>query len=147
MSRAGREPAEDVKRRLVHACRAVDLEVATARMYLRRDIGGRLILVAASPPGWTDDHALISLLSFVKVDGSWSAEVDVRCSTVGTGSLSLSRGALMMQGRNDVPFEELVGQLRQTLDEREQVVAAVRLGIEGPYVFEDSRWETPACLL
>jgi len=42
-----------------------------------------------------------------------------------------------------VPFEDLARQLRDTLEEREQVMAALNLGIEGPYTFRRARWEHP----
>ena len=48
MSRAGREPAEDVKRRIASACKDAGLRIATARMYLRKNRGDRVI-VAVSP--------------------------------------------------------------------------------------------------
>jgi hypothetical protein len=47
MSRAGREPAEDVKRRLVAVCEEVGLSIQTANMIRDRDEGARLILVGA----------------------------------------------------------------------------------------------------
>ncbi len=37
MSRAGREPAEDVKRRFVAACQEVGLVVENANMHLMKD--------------------------------------------------------------------------------------------------------------
>ena len=49
-----------------------------------------------------------------------------------------------MRGRNDVPLEELVEHLHKTLEEREQVVAARKMGVDGPYAFEESRWEKPS---
>jgi len=49
MSRAGREPAEDIKRRIVAACQEVGLAIRSARMYLCDD-DTRIIYVYASPP-------------------------------------------------------------------------------------------------
>lgn len=146
MNRVGREPAEDVKRRLVHACCLSGLKVATARMYLRHDMSGRLIMVAASPPDWADDHPMVSLFTLVKLDGEWSGEVDIRCSTAQAENRINIWDTLVMQGRNSVPFEDLVRQLTLTLEEREQVVAAVKLGVQGPYKFDLVHWETPACM-
>ena len=50
MSRAGREPAEDVKRRFVAACQEVGLTVTRARMHLMKDIKARLIVTEAVIP-------------------------------------------------------------------------------------------------
>ena len=51
MSRAGREPTEDVKRHLVAACKEVGLAVSSARMHLIKDAGIRMVYVETSPPG------------------------------------------------------------------------------------------------
>ncbi len=40
-----------------------------------------------------------------------------------------------------VKLGELVEQLQETLDEREQVIAAIRLGVDGPYCFARSVWK------
>lgn len=146
MNRSGREPAEDVKRRLVHSCRSAGLEVATARMYLRRDVGARLIMVSASPPEWTCEHPMVSLFTMVRTDGEWTGQVDIRCSTADGESLANVWDTLVMQGRNNVPFEDLVRQLMQTVEEREQVLAAIKLGVDGPYRFDGVQWEAPACM-
>ena len=78
MSRAGREPAEDVKRRLVAGCQEVGLEVASARMYLVKEHGVRLIHVAASIEGWPHEDSVLSLMARMMVSGQWDETVDVR---------------------------------------------------------------------
>lgn len=143
MTRAGREPAEDVKRRLAFICREAGLKVVTARMYLRREQGDRLILLGAALPEWSDDRWIISVFSVVGMNGDWSGEVDIRCSIVQDDLLAQCRGGLVMRGRNAVPFEDLKRQLTETLEEREQVVAALKLGVQGPYTFRRARWEDP----
>ena len=47
MTRAGREPAEDVKRSLVAACQEVGLMATTATMRLLSSGGTRMIYVVA----------------------------------------------------------------------------------------------------
>lgn len=165
MSRAGREPAEDIKRRLVHICRQAGLKVTTARMYLRRDQGDRLVLIGATKnslhqmsvddlledadsqsnrtPTKCDDRWIVSIITSVSTCGEWSGEVDIRCSIAPEDLLTQSRSALVMRGRGSVPFEDLARQLRETLEEREQVMAALNLGVEGPYTFRRARWEDP----
>jgi hypothetical protein len=147
MSRAGREPAEDVKRRIVSACQAAGLTVNTARMYLRKYQKDRVILVAASPEDWPYDRPMVTILTTVGVCGSWSWEVDVRCSASQDESVVKFWDIPVMQGRNTVPVEELPRQLHETMEEREQVVAAMRLGVTGPYTFKRSRWQKPGDLL
>jgi hypothetical protein len=46
-----------------------------------------------------------------------------------------------MKGREQVQLGELVSELQETLQEREQVVAAVKMGVPGPYNFTRSVWE------
>lgn len=147
MNRAGREPAEDVKRRIVAACEAVGLKVNTARMYLRKFQGDRILLVAASPPDWTGEHPMVTVLTTVGVCGEWSGEVDVRCSASQNEPVIKFWEIPVMQGRHTVPVQDLPDQLRETIDEREQVVAAIRLGVTGPYTFRQSRWQKPGDLL
>ncbi len=125
MSRAGREPAEDVKRRLVAACLEVGQE-ATAMMRL---IGNERIIFVTT--------ATFELIARVPITGTWPETIDVRCGT------SDRMFDPCLQGRTYVPFDELVPALRQTLEEREQVIAAMQLGIEGPYRFTNSAWQIP----
>ncbi len=49
-----------------------------------------------------------------------------------------------MRGRGSVPSDELAEALRKTAEEQEQVVAAMKMGVEGPYSFEGSRWDKPS---
>lgn len=109
-------------------------------------MGARLIMVSGSPPEWTCDHPMVSVFTLVSINGEWSGQVDIRCSTADGETLANVWDTLVMQGRNNIPFEDLVRQLLQTVEEREQVLAAIKLGIDGPYHFEGTRWETPACL-
>ncbi len=141
MTRAGREPTEDVKRRLVAACEEVGLNVFSARMHLEKTVGARLVVVDASPPEWQFDSPMISIMATVKVTGEWSEEVDVRCSATDEDPVATVFSVPHMKGRGRVPLGELVEQLQETLDEREQVIAAIRLGVEGPYCFAHSEWK------
>lgn len=125
MTRAGREPAEDVKRRLMAAC----LEVGQEPKGTMRLIGDCRLIVVSTPT--------IELIAQVPVSGAWPETIDVRCGTSGDWTDPCLRG------RSHVPFAELSSALRQTLEEREQVIAAMRLGIEGPYRFHGSEWRKP----
>jgi hypothetical protein len=46
-----------------------------------------------------------------------------------------------MQGRGAVLLGELIEQLRETLAERQQVLAAIRTGRRGPFEFERNIWK------
>ncbi len=139
MSRAGREPAEDVKRRMAQACRAAGLRVRVARMYLDPAQRQRLIMVGASPMGYAPEEWLISLFAMVGVDGNWSGTVDVR-SGVDLAGEGNGRGLLFLRGRHRVPLEDLADAIAETVEEHGQVEAAVLLGVKGPYEFASTTW-------
>ena len=139
MSRAGREPAEDVKRRLVAACEEVGLNIQTANMIRDRDDGSRLILVGAIPAEWKHDTPMLSLMTQVSAGGDWAGTVDVRC--VAADEEPPPGWAPWMQGRGAVLLGELIEQLRETLAERQQVLAALRTGRRGPFEFERTIWK------
>ena len=139
MSRAGREPAEDVKRRLVVACQEVGLTIAGARMHLVEDIGARVVMVDASVPGWGHETATVCVMALVGLTGAWPEAVSMRC--VATDEDPVMSDGPWMRGRDKVPFSELIQQLSETLEERAQVIAAVKGGAPGPYRFERSVWE------
>ena len=140
MSRAGREPAEDVKRRLVAACQEVGLVVNNANMHLMKDHGVRLIHVGASVPDWPGETPMLSVMASVGINGQWPETVDIRC-TASIEPADDLRGP-WMKGRSEVPFQDLIEPLRETLKERQQVIALVQQGASGPYVFAQSVWDT-----
>ena len=139
MSRAGREPAEDVKHRLASACEEVGLTVANASMHLNPETSARLIHVGASFPGWPHERPTIALMARIPVTGQWPDFVDVRCCA--TDGDPLLMNAPWMKSRDMVPFADLIEELQATLIERAQVIAAVEKGMPGPYKFERSVWE------
>ena len=63
MTRAGREPAEELKRRLVAACQEVGLTVASARMYLVKDAGACVVHVEGKVAGWPHETPTLSILA------------------------------------------------------------------------------------
>jgi hypothetical protein len=139
LTRAGREPAEDVKRRLVAACQEVGLAVTSARMHLSKEAGTRVVHVEGKVAGWSHEVPTLSILASIKETGDWPESVDIRC--VGSDEDPAMLSGPWMKGRNEVAFGELIDQLQETLKEREIVIAAVKSGVPGPYKFERSVWE------
>jgi hypothetical protein len=80
MTRAGREPTEDAKRRIVAACREAGLKVVSARSYLRDDQGDRVIPVCASAPERPFEQVSISVMMAVTLKGDWTRTLDIRCA-------------------------------------------------------------------
>jgi len=139
LTRAGREPAEDVKRRLVAACEEVGLTVASARMYLSKEAGARVVHVEGTVAGWSHEVPTLSILAYVKESGDWPGSVDIRC--IGSDENPATLTGPWMKGRNAVALAELIEQLQETLKEREMVIAAIKAGVAGPYKFARSVWE------
>jgi hypothetical protein len=123
----------------VAGCQEVGLEVASARMYLIKERGVRVIHVAASADGWPHENSMLSVMARVKVSGDWDETVDIRCCATEDDPIRMS--GPWMRGRSHVPLGSLVEELRATLTEREQVIAACKFGINGPYRFERSVWD------
>ena len=147
MARAGREPAEDVKRRIVAACKQAGLKVLSARMYLRHDQGDRVIHVCASSPDRPYDQVSVDIMTIVTLNGNWGGKLDIRCAACEIKSDVNFWDIPMMRGRNSVPLEELVEAIKKTVEEQEQVVAAMKMGIDGPYTFDDTRWDKPSDII
>ena len=139
MTRAGREPAEDVKRRLLAACQEVGLQVKSATMHLSKEYSVRLIHVDTSVPDWPHETGMLSVMAKVGVAGEWPTSVDIRCIASRENPTSVM--GPWMKGRHKVPFDNLIEQLQATLSEREQVIEMADSGISGPYVFEGSVWK------
>lgn len=139
MTRAGREPAEDVKRRLVAACQEVGLLVKSATMHLSKEFGTRLIHVDASLPDWPHETGMLSVMAKVGVAGEWPKSVDIRCIASNENPTSVT--GPWMKGRGEVPFQSLIEELLATLSEREQVLEMAGAGVAGPYAFEKSIWK------
>lgn len=139
MTRAGREPAEDVKRRIVTACKEVGLVVNKASMNLLKDHGVRVINVDASSSEWPHELPMLAVMAIVKTCGTWPQTVDIRCTATNENPLSLN--GPWMKGRDKVPFCQLVDQLVETLAERDQVAALIQSGTPGPYVFPRAVWD------
>src|ERR1043165_1750498 len=113
MTRAGREPAEDVKRRLVCACQEVGLTVVKATMQLLPSADARIIHVSASFAQWPYESPTVGLMATVPKSGMRPDFVDVGCCAT-EGDPALSHG-LLLHGRDRVAFTELVEHLQATL--------------------------------
>ena len=96
-------------------------------------MSGRLL------PEWPYETPTIGLMASVPVTGLWPETIDIRfCATEGDPALSFGP---WLKSRMNAPFAELLEQLQATLEERAQVIAAIKAGIAGPYRFEHSVWD------
>ena len=79
MIRAGKEPAEDVKRAFVRAIALAGLQVHRVQMFQGAGVAGRFVMGSANPDGWAHECPVIGMHSFVDFTGEISA-VAIRCS-------------------------------------------------------------------
>lgn len=82
---------------------------------------------------------MVTVMAEISVNGQWNRLVDIRCCAAEDDPV-LSHGP-WMRGRGHVRLESLVDQLCETLQEREQIIAAMKLGVSGPYRFERAEWD------
>ncbi len=115
------------------------LVVTNATMCLLPNGGARLIHVGASLPEWPYETPTIGLMASVPVTGLWPETIDIRCCAT-EGDPALNFGP-WLKSRMNAPFAELLEPLQATLEERAQVIAAIKAGIAGPYHFEHSVWD------
>ena len=79
MTRAGREPTEDVKRAFRRAIEFAGLEVCTVQMVKMNEHGGRLVLGGARPGWWKHELPAVEISALVKFNGE-VGPVDIRCA-------------------------------------------------------------------
>lgn len=144
VSRAGREPAEDVKKRVVAACQEAGLNVWSARMRVRHQQHDRLIQIDAATSEGRFRRSVIGIVTAVDSDGSWSGRVKISCAAAEDGASASDWKVPVMRGRDAVPLRELVEQLVRTVEERKRGAAAHKAGIAGPYTFEQTHWQIPS---
>jgi hypothetical protein len=162
--RAGKEPAEDVMRRIIMACGEAGLVIHQKRTSLqRRDYGAfRVILVSASPVDLPKEEiGPIAIETIVGVDGSWPERVGVRASThdrhldtegqlidpfykdnafMGRRTMPVLQG-MTWEEHPGVALSDLTGELMDVVKERELVRAALASGEQGPWEFARSMWK------
>jgi hypothetical protein len=50
----------------------------------------------------------------------------------------------VLRGRGAVPLEALAEAITKTVEEQDQVVAALKMGVAGPYIFAEASWDKPS---
>ena len=144
MSDVAPSPIGGKKKTAGAACQQAGLKILSSRMCLRHEYGDRVIRVYASPPDRPFEQAAISIMTIVTLSGNWPGKLEIRCAACETDSDPPRVWDIpVMRGRGAVPLEGLMEAIMNTLEEQEQVVAAMKMGVDGPYAFEETRWEIP----
>jgi hypothetical protein len=136
LTRAGKEPAEDVKRAIRRAFEVVGLETREVRMFKSSTSEGRIVLGTASPTGWPHELPAIELLVWVGFDGS-VGEVDIRCAaTDGDPMMELYSAPFLQRCRCELA--DLPVTLKEVWVARREVIGRLTQG-ETPPIF-DGKW-------
>ncbi len=145
MRRAGREPTEDVKRRLVVVCQEAGLEVSEGCFRLLKDRPVRFIMVCASLPGWPHEIPMVTIQTWVSTSGE-AFPVEIYCqATKPEEDPQMNVFATpLMHGRKNVSYDCLIGELQETLVERARVLRALARGETPPFTFGETVWDFPS---
>jgi hypothetical protein len=140
MVRAGREVAEDVKRRLEEACREAGLAVGESQFCLTGTGKARWVLVDASPPGWPHALPALDLWTTVQVSGGMD-DVQIRClATDEDPAVAICRAPTLRECF--VPLDLLSFTLKAVLAERQTVMAFMVEGRKPPFTLT-WKWAVP----
>ena len=139
ITRAGREPAEDVRRAMKRACQEAGLVVSKTMARLIDDRTARAVMVDGSPPGWPHDGPMVSLLTLVTIAGD-VGRVRIYCQgTDDDPILSVFTNPMIQDCV--VTLEEIGETLKTALIDRVRVRKLVAEGREPPFVVGDWTWD------
>ena len=136
MTRAGKEPAEDVKRAIRRAIEFAGLEVREVRMFKTEGLNGRFVLGGANPAGWPYETPAVSFMAVVGFDGA-VGEVEVRCSASDGDPMMNLYTAPNLQ-KCSCRLDDLPATLKEVWVSRREVIARMKAGEAEP-IF-DGRW-------
>lgn len=143
MKGTGRQKAGEIKRRIIRACEEAGLTVQAAKFYLRREHDDRIVQVTAVSPDGPLQRSVIDIRTVFADESDRSGVVEIACyaSEDNPGLTASRQTGFILRGREHVPLSDLAVELRKTVEEREQVLAAHKMGVEGPYRFGKVCWE------
>jgi len=126
----------------VAAGKGAGLTVQASRMRLRREWRDRLIQVDMVTPTGPLQRCVISVTTTIGIDRGWSGRAKIGCASVDDHASVSDWKVPILRGREDVLLKELPQELPNAVKECEQVAAARKAGIDGPYAFNHACWET-----
>ena len=142
MTRAGKEPAEDVKRAVRRAIELAGLEVQDVRMFKSPEMDVRTVLGSASPLGWPHELPAIGLCAVVGFDGT-IGEIEIRCAATDGDPLMEALATPHVQ-RCNCRLEELPTTLKEVWVARHEVIARFQAGETTPIFDGKWSWKVPS---
>jgi hypothetical protein len=141
MTRAAREPADDVVRRIATACRAANLDAVKRHNLLMRERRIRFILVGAAPKGWSHNVPMLEVHTDMDLAGNVGT-IRIRCSATKDDP---ARDVWVAPTLRDaeVSLDELPHTLRMICRERDEVIRLIAEGRQPPFAGLHWTWLIP----
>lgn len=135
MTRAGREPAEDLKRRLKEACKEAGMKVDMAMFRLIEDRAARWVLLTASPLKWNRDWPALEIQTVMSTAGI-VGDIRVLCQATNDEPISAMLTAPTLRGCR-TSLDGLPATLKEIWAERNAVIRMMAEGQKPPFMI---RW-------
>ncbi len=139
MIRAGREPAEDVIRRITAACEAAGLVVRGRHSSISHQSRLRLIQVWAARKDWSHSLPMLGLRACVGLDGS-IGPVQILCAATDGDPLEQIWVAPTVRDA-EIPLDALLHAIRMILEERDAIVQMMAEGKQPPFAGLHWTWQ------
>jgi hypothetical protein len=136
MTRAGKEPTEDVKRAFRRAIEFAGLDVCTVRMAKMDQSDGRWVVGTAKPTWWKHELPAIEVSALVKFSGE-VGPVDIRCAACDDDPIAHVFDAPRLQDGH-CSLAELPQVLKEVWAARGSVLQRWKNGERPP--LQDGRW-------
>jgi hypothetical protein len=142
LTRAGKEPAEDVKRAISRAIELAGLKAHEVRMFKLPGRTARIVLGSASPADWPHELPALGLHAVVGFDGS-IGEVEIRCAATDGDPLMHVYSAPCVQ-RCTCRLVDLPTTLKAVWVARREVIAQFQAGEAEPIFDGKWNWAIPS---
>jgi hypothetical protein len=139
--RVGQEPAYDLKRFLVSACKEVGLDDIDAYMSLQPD-NSRRVEVQAQRQDWPSETIQVQVSAIIGVAGSWPETADILAIAPLPGERRMIIYIPMLI--RDVSLDQLVPALQEAVEQQAEIIGRRQQGETGPWVFGETKWRVLA---
>jgi hypothetical protein len=141
MTRAGKEPAEDVKRAFRRAIEMVGLKAHRVEMFKTERSSGRIVMDSANPEGWPHECPAISMSTLVNFSGE-VGRVDIRCAATDEEHLLNALSARTVRACS-CELDDLPATLKAVWAERQLIIAMGKQGKLTSAFVGRWTWESP----
>ena len=141
MTRAGKEPAEDVKRAFRRAIELAGLKAHRVEMFKTEGSSGRIVMGSANPEGWPQECPAIEMSTLVNFNGE-VGRVDIRCAATDEDHLLSAFSARTLRACS-CELDDLPATLKAVWAERQLIIDLVKQGKLTSAFVGRWTWESP----